>query len=433
MGKQTRRAEKKNRKTAADTQLMDELFDAAFEYKELKLWKKLWDDQVFAVRCQDGTVLYACVMGRNGEYTAIAFYRGAAGLDTLRRLRNNEMLPREEERLEAMLCQDCVSCSFDAMDDLRLTEQAQLRDYCKRKGRKLRGPKACPHLERFVPNHLPWNIRKDLDKQHLLEGLRAACAVAKALQEQKATAESLGIIGNPDLTGSCPLLVAEEEGWSWQQTELPDGPKIIYESPTLTELEVKRLKKRKPRGTWAMGMFLLPQPVIGEGEDTYEPGDKEPYDAPCFPFMICAVDIASGQSIFHVLYHEEVSFQEMLQNAVTAMEKYGCPAIIQVQDERMEAFCEAWTRQVGIKLQFEEEIPALEDFIAELFAFSHKDEREAAAEIFQEIIEAMDDPKYLMDITDDDLMMLCMLSTQAPMPEQLKSRILKEANRRELI
>ena len=49
MGKQTRRAEKKNRKTAADTQLMDELFDAAFEYKELKLWKKLWDDQVFAV------------------------------------------------------------------------------------------------------------------------------------------------------------------------------------------------------------------------------------------------------------------------------------------------------------------------------------------------------------------------------------------------
>ena len=115
------------------------------------------------------------------------------------------------------------------------------------------------------------------------------------------------------------------------------------------------------------------------------------------------------------------------------MEKYGCPAIIQVQDERMEAFCEAWTRQVGIKLQFEEEIPALEDFIAELFAFSHKDEGEAAAEIFQAIIEAMDNPKYLMDITDDDLMMLCMLSTQAPMPEQLKSRILKEANRRELI
>ena len=73
MGKQTRRAEKKNRKTAADTQLMDELFDAAFEYKELKLWKKLWDDQVFAVRCQDGTVLYACVMGRNGEYTAILY------------------------------------------------------------------------------------------------------------------------------------------------------------------------------------------------------------------------------------------------------------------------------------------------------------------------------------------------------------------------
>ena len=49
MGKQTRRIEKKNKGNDAGTQLMDALFDAAFEYKALKLWKELWDDQIFAV------------------------------------------------------------------------------------------------------------------------------------------------------------------------------------------------------------------------------------------------------------------------------------------------------------------------------------------------------------------------------------------------
>lgn len=434
MGKQARRIERKNKVIGAGTQLMDELFDAAFEYKELKLWKKLWDDQIFAVRCGDGTVLYACVMGRNGEYTAIAFYRGAEGLDSMRRVRYGASpFMDEAERLEIMLCQDCLSCSFESMDDLRRTEQAGLRDYCKRKGRKLRGSNACPHLERYLPNHVPWNIREEQDKRQLLEGLRAACAVARALQAKGVTAESLGLTDNPDLAGSCPLLVAEGEGWSWQRTELPEERETLYESPTLTELEVKRLKKQKPRGTWAMDLFLMPRATVGEGEAPYEPGAEEPYNAPFYPFMLCAVDIASGRSVFHELTNREGSFRKLLQGVAMAMEKQGCPAVIQVQDERTEAFCEAWAAQLGVKLQFKDEIPILEDFRSDVIAFARKDEGEAEAEMLQGIMEALDAPGYITSLEDDDLLTLCLLTEHAPMPEHFRSRVRKEAKRRGLL
>ena len=46
----------------------DDLYQAAFEYKRTKLWKKLWDNDIFALRLSDGRIGYINVMGRLGEY-----------------------------------------------------------------------------------------------------------------------------------------------------------------------------------------------------------------------------------------------------------------------------------------------------------------------------------------------------------------------------
>ena len=88
---------------------------------------------------------------------------------------------------------------------------------------------------------------------------------------------------------------------------------------------------------------------------------------------------------------------------------------------------------MGIRLQFQDEIPALEDFKEKVLLFAEKDEGEAEAEILQEISEAMDDPEYLPGLEDEDLMMLCMLAEQVSVPEQFKSKVMKEARRRGLI
>jgi len=57
----------------------DELMQAAFQYKKTKLWKKVTDTELFAVRLSDGEIAYVCIMGMAGQHCALAAYVGQVG------------------------------------------------------------------------------------------------------------------------------------------------------------------------------------------------------------------------------------------------------------------------------------------------------------------------------------------------------------------
>ena len=44
----------------------DMLYDVAFRYKKSGLWKKLWDNEVFAIRLDGDETGYVCIMGGTG-------------------------------------------------------------------------------------------------------------------------------------------------------------------------------------------------------------------------------------------------------------------------------------------------------------------------------------------------------------------------------
>ena len=54
----------------------DKLFELAFIYKKTKLWKMLWDSEIFAVSLPNGEIGYCCVMGAIGEHGALALRTG---------------------------------------------------------------------------------------------------------------------------------------------------------------------------------------------------------------------------------------------------------------------------------------------------------------------------------------------------------------------
>lgn len=68
----------------------DKLYECAFEYKKTKLWKKLWDTEIFAVKFSDGEIGYVSVMGKGGTYTGIAVYVGDDGFQSFRKLRRGK-------------------------------------------------------------------------------------------------------------------------------------------------------------------------------------------------------------------------------------------------------------------------------------------------------------------------------------------------------
>ena len=49
----------------------EKMFDLAFAYKKSKLWKRLYDSELFAVRLPNGKTGYCSVMGMLGEHNAL--------------------------------------------------------------------------------------------------------------------------------------------------------------------------------------------------------------------------------------------------------------------------------------------------------------------------------------------------------------------------
>ena len=62
--------------------ISDKLYELAFAYKKTKLWKILWESELFAVKFSDGRIGYISIMGNLGEYCALGLYIGEEGLNS---------------------------------------------------------------------------------------------------------------------------------------------------------------------------------------------------------------------------------------------------------------------------------------------------------------------------------------------------------------
>jgi len=62
-----------------------ELYDLASKFRKTQLWKRLHDDELFAVSLPNGVIGNVCVMGALGEHLDLAVYPGASGLDSYRK------------------------------------------------------------------------------------------------------------------------------------------------------------------------------------------------------------------------------------------------------------------------------------------------------------------------------------------------------------
>ena len=57
----------------------NDLYAAAFRYKRTKLWKKLSESELFAIRLRNGETGYISIMGEYGELCALGLYIGDEG------------------------------------------------------------------------------------------------------------------------------------------------------------------------------------------------------------------------------------------------------------------------------------------------------------------------------------------------------------------
>ena len=341
----------------------DRMYELAFQYKKTKLWKKLSDTDIFAVRLSDGEIGYCCVMGMAGKENAIALYPGAQAFQSYRELFEMALtgMPPEAADQDILFSQNCLQCSFENKDFLQPDELDEVRAYTKKRGITLRGANAFPQFIKYKPYYHPWCISSEPEQQYICEALEACIAAAELLEKKDKRA--LGFYSYvPDASApDIPFLEKRKDGYIVTRIPLPEEIPAEYPSPTMkNEITLARLKRMKKKGSLECRMVRLPMPI-------QESEGMPPY----YPVFLAAVD-TNARKIYPtqpVLYLEEQpqdlldTFAEMLLKAEI------CPKAVCTDDRRTFEMLKNLCSAAEIRFTLTEyELPDLEDAIDNLMS-----------------------------------------------------------------
>lgn len=74
-----------------------DLYQAAAEFKNIRPWEWMHDDEVFGVQnpSSTGEIGYCCIMGALGEHFTLGVYLGSDGLEIYSRIQSAQIDPEE--------------------------------------------------------------------------------------------------------------------------------------------------------------------------------------------------------------------------------------------------------------------------------------------------------------------------------------------------
>ena len=353
----------------------EHLLDLAFSFRETKLWKKLKEEELFAVRLsaddQDGSIGYCFVMGANGEHTALAVFRGARGFSTFREF--CDILISGSVEPEDVLIQDCMHCSLEQRDQLSQEELAELRAYCRKNDKPARAP--FPKFTRYSPFCIPWNITDDSDWEAMETVLRVAEKMAEVIGRSGKAAlglqqvfvstdgenfepEQMDLFGNPsqddrDDAVTIPLYSIADDALVIERTSLPPyAQRTITPPSSINGKAVEKLKRRKQKGVYECELIRLPEPVDG--------------DPPFFPVALLTLDENGFLFPFTLDKGPMCDPDDMLNDFIANLGN-AYPKAIKVRTEETKSLLSEFCRRANILLVLTEELDHMDEAIDELF------------------------------------------------------------------
>ena len=377
----------------------DRLYELALQFRKTCLWKRMAEEQLFAVRLSGDRIGYVSVMGAIGQHLALAVYVGDDGLRSYHVLRN--YVPESEiEYAPALLNHASIQVSFEPKAGLAADELAKARDYAKRKGVRFAGKNAYPMFFKAEPGYTIWPELTEQDEDDLETALQAALEVAK---DKSLSYQNRGDFPGVD-RGTEKITLIEESGGNWRRSQM-QLPKIEeYRPPKgdlFDELAAARIRKLPKNGVWQMGLVTVAVPI------SWDQSDK-----PIMPVFLVVLDMSNGDVIGVrpvALYESRTSV--MLNMLMNAIEEYGRrPATIKVEDEYTEALLGKWCRAVQMKLVRVDRLDELRD--AKCSLLLHLGGGQPEQEQFHEMVGMIEE---LSSLPAEQL---------AAMPEQMKALFL---------
>lgn len=344
--------------------MMEKLYELAFAYRKTKVWKKLWDNQLFAIELPGGGVGYCSIMGRAGEHVALGLYPGEDGLQSYCLAAEAAEEDSIIRQVEKALAQNCVMCSFENKDGLWDYEIKEVKAYCAAHSLTLRGQHVWPKFQRVLPRHLPWTMQEETDRAWMAAALEAGLEVAQQLASK--TAAQLGLQSGAPFDRDIPLLVKTDTGYDWRTTALPPRRETVYpEAGIIYDLPLKRAAATKRRTEiWVCDIISSIQPV--SDEENLASG-KMPHQAPYFPWLQIVYDMFQDCILDCAMCPEREDYTEFFPNRLLdLMEKFGRPRKLLVTSDRSAALYARLAARLGINYQHGK-CEALEEAIEDMF------------------------------------------------------------------
>lgn len=363
------------------------LYDAAFRYKKAGLWKKLWDNDVFAIKLKSGETGFVSILGKNGEYNALNLYIGEEGFQSYRKMADyaTDFTRSPFKDHEMLIQQVCLQMALEEKDYIMPEELDEVRAYAKKNGIRLSGKNAYPQFIKYERFCHPWKVKTEEDMNALYEALEAAVLVAEELKNRKPV--DIGIRRIQPYTKEVPLF--EVKGGKLQSIGyalLPQDAEEEY-APVIaeSELDVAKLKKLPKKGIWETELITMMNYV-----------QEDPEETPYYPLLLLVVGSKDGYMLpVPMIERAEKNLQGLLTTFAEGWKKYGSgPKELRCRDERTFALLKDICEKSGIRIKlYKGAMDALDDAEEALL-----ERTEGTGE--DEVIEMV---RSLLEISDEEL------------------------------
>ena len=327
----------------------DRLYDLAFLFRKLKLWNRIPETALYAIRFDDGEIGYCSVMGELGEHLCLCVYLGQSGYASYQFILNGAAVLSFYDQMELIAAQNSLQCAYESKDYLGDEELDELRDYCRRIGKNLRGKNACPHFLRFMPGKYPRPIESAEEESKIKLALEASIWLNGALDDTDISKMLQELWNSPT---RIPALVKKDGKWMVEAEPLPAAERIWPAPVFENEVLAAKIRKLRKSGTWETGTFYLTEAVLDEEED-----DREPY----FPLMLLNVEQKNEMIVCSVpgsVDTPKLMLQELGEQMV---DMKLCPKKILAADDRAYALLSDFCKKAGIRLEREDDLPLYEE------------------------------------------------------------------------
>ena len=392
----------------------DRLFELAFLYRKTKLWKQLYDTELFAFCDTDDRLCFCCVMGQNGQHIALAVYPGQEGIDSFRQILDapEEMTPAF--RHELFFSQRCLQCCFENRDGLSPGQEQEARSYARRMGLTLRGKNAFPAFLSNRPGSIPWPELSEGEDGLLCQALEYALMLSKALE--RTGKEALGFRFCIPCQGEIPLLSRDSDGNPvFGRVALPEPVPPVFPEPAPTdELSLKRLSRLQRKGEWQCEVILAPQPMEPEGDA-----------APAFPALLLCWDTMREMTVSTqpVPLGDGQPEQLLSEFCALMLRENRRPASILVRDRRTFALLRRLSERLGISLAMEDTLDELDEVEEYLFsALQEGSDLDNDLSILVELLSDLD-PDGLREMPAELREQLTALDEAGLLPEELSRKL----------